>query len=573
VSRETTFADFRFPRLLSSFFLLLAGWIWLVTGAAAGQDASKCAGCHDQSAKIKNTPQADLGCDTCHTDREKYPHPKAAVTSTCRDCHTSQAEQHADSVHGRALKAGNAGAPDCAMCHSSAHEVLRPRSPEFHKAVPDTCGMCHDKISAEFKESIHGKAVADGVPEAPVCTDCHGEHSIQSHQSKDSPVHTSHIQETCGSCHGDVRLSRKFGLPADRVITFEASFHGLAAKAGSQTVANCASCHGVHNIYPSKDKRSTTNTANLQKTCGSCHPGAGQRFALGTVHWTDGSGEPAPVRIARQFYIITIGTVIGLMLLHNGGDWIRKLRRLRLRPVSAIPDGGHPRGKNHVIDVRMYPWERVQHLLLLTSFITLGWTGFALKFPDQWWAWPLVRWETSWPVRGTVHRVASVVFMIAGFLHVISIAVSPRLRRHWQKFIPRLNDIREAVRNTAYNLGFTSKRPRISPYSYIEKAEYWALIWGGIVMLVTGVMLWANNFFLSRVPKVLLDLATAVHFYEAVLACLAIVVWHFYFVIFDPDVYPMDTGWLTGKTVRRHDESQNGEESHSEVELEHASDR
>lgn len=556
--RDTTFADFRFTRLIHTFLYLLAGWIWLVIGVAVGQDAKTCASCHDQAAKIKNTPHADLGCETCHTGRETYPHPKTATTSTCGECHSEQFAQHANSVHGRALKAGNAGAPDCAMCHTSAHEVLRPRSPEFHKAVPDTCGMCHDKIAAQYKDSIHGKAVADGVPEAPVCTDCHGEHSIQSHNSTSSPVHASHIQETCGSCHGDVRLSRKFGLPADRVVTFEASFHGLAAKAGSQTVANCASCHGVHNIYPSSDKRSTINPANLQKTCGACHPGAGQRFALGTVHWTDGQGEPGPVRIARQFYMVTIASVIGLMLLHNGGDWLRKLQRLRLRPIAAAPHtahahfGPHP----HVVDIRMYPWERVQHILLLTSFIVLGWTGFALKFPDHWWAWPLVRWETSWPVRGTVHRIASVIFMIAGLLHVISIAVSPRLRKHWMNFIPRLNDMREAIRNMAYNVGLTSKRPHISPYSYIEKAEYWALIWGGIVMLVTGVMLWANNFFLSRVPKVLLDLATAVHFYEAVLACLAIVVWHFYFVIFDPEVYPMDTGWWNGKTVRKHGEPQ-----------------
>jgi hypothetical protein len=69
-------------------------------------------------------------------------------------------------------------------------------------------------------------------------------------------------------------------------------------------------------------------------------------------------------------------------------------------------------------------------------------------------------------------------------------------------------------------------------------------------MALTGWMLWANNLMLRWLPKAVLDIATAVHFYEAVLATLAIVVWHFYFVIFDPDVYPMDLAWLTGKSPR-----------------------
>jgi hypothetical protein len=69
-------------------------------------------------------------------------------------------------------------------------------------------------------------------------------------------------------------------------------------------------------------------------------------------------------------------------------------------------------------------------------------------------------------------------------------------------------------------------------------------------MIVTGFMLWGNNLMLALFPKLWLDVATSVHFYEALLATLAIVVWHFYTVIFDPDVYPMDTAWLTGVSVK-----------------------
>ena len=88
----------------------------------------------------------------------------------------------------------------------------------------------------------------------------------------------------------------------------------------------------------------------------------------------------------------------------------------------------------------------------------------------------------------------------------------------------------------------------------MEKAEYWAVVWGAIVMAAAGIMLWANNLMLALFPKAWLDVATSVHFYEAVLATLAIVVWHFYSVIFDPDVYPLDTALLTGVSVKKIEE-------------------
>jgi cytochrome b subunit of formate dehydrogenase len=80
--------------------------------------------------------------------------------------------------------------------------------------------------------------------------------------------------------------------------------------------------------------------------------------------------------------------------------------------------------------------------------------------------------------------------------------------------------------------------------------EYWAVVWGTAIMGATGVLLWANNLTLRYLPKTTLDFATTVHFYEAVLATLSILVWHFYGVIFDPDVYPLETAFLTGISVK-----------------------
>ncbi|MEO8658415.1 MAG: cytochrome b/b6 domain-containing protein [Bryobacteraceae bacterium] len=517
--------------------------------AMAADPPADCLGCHDQGDKVKASAHATVGCATCHEKHDVYPHQANIPKPVCGSCHSAIAGQHAASVHGQEISKGNAGAPDCAMCHGAAHEVTRATTAAFKKNVPDTCGMCHSEVAEQFKVSVHGKAVAQGNSEAPVCTDCHGEHNILRPKDLKSSVNASNIRETCGHCHGDVRLMRKFGLPQDRLTSFDASFHGLAGKSGSQTVANCASCHGVHNILPSADPKSMINTRNLAATCGKCHPGAGTRFAIGTIHIGEGGEEPAPVRWARLFYLSVIPGTIGLMLLHHGGDWVRKLFRYRLRADSAalVPLIVTER------ELRMLPWERIQHALLAVSFITLAWTGFALKYPEEWWSRPLLLAEANWPVRGVIHRFAAVVMVAVSVIHVVSLFVSRRLRHHWLDLFPAKRDLYEGFGVLAYNLGLRKTKPKVSPHSYVEKVEYWAVVWGTLVMAVTGGLLWFNRITLQWMPKAWLDFATSVHFYEALLASLAILVWHFYTVIFDPDVYPMDIAWLTGRSVRRRD--------------------
>ena len=98
-----------------------------------------------------------------------------------------------------------------------------------------------------------------------------------------------------------------------------------------------------------------------------------------------------------------------------------------------------------------------------------------------------------------------------------------------------------------YNLGLTPVKPKLDRFSYIEKAEYWALIWGTLVMAGTGFAMWLDNSFMNLFGKLGYDVARSIHYYEAILATLAIIVWHFYFVIFNPDSYPMNTAWFTGK--------------------------
>ena len=104
-----------------------------------------------------------------------------------------------------------------------------------------------------------------------------------------------------------------------------------------------------------------------------------------------------------------------------------------------------------------------------------------------------------------------------------------------------------------YYLGLQEREARSSArFNYAEKAEYWALVWGTALMGLTGVMLWAKVWVGNLLARWWVDVATAVHFYEAILATLAIVVWHFYQVFFDPDVYPMNWAWWDGKMPVEH---------------------
>jgi cytochrome b subunit of formate dehydrogenase len=212
---------------------------------------------------------------------------------------------------------------------------------------------------------------------------------------------------------------------------------------------------------------------------------------------------------------------------------------------------GYDAGHDADHEIRMLPFERIQHAVLAISFLTLVWTGFALKYPDQWWARPLLLLEGAHSMRSLIHRVAAAVFIGISVTHLISLIASRKLRDHWKEMLPNTNDPREALSGFAYNLGLGDHPPVRSPHSYIEKAEYWAVVWGAVVMAASGTMLWANNLTLKLLPKAWLDVATSVHFYEALLATLAIVVWHFYSIIFDPDVYPLNTAFLTGKTIKQ----------------------
>jgi formate dehydrogenase gamma subunit len=202
----------------------------------------------------------------------------------------------------------------------------------------------------------------------------------------------------------------------------------------------------------------------------------------------------------------------------------------------------------HRLYLRMTLNERLQHGILALSFIILVITGFMLRYPDSWWV-TLLR-DLKCPLcdyRGLIHRIAGVVMCLAGIWHFTYVAFTARGRELIHDLFPRFQDLKDMIGILRFNLGLSRKRPLFGRFSYMEKAEYWALIWGSIVMTVTGFLLWYENVTIGLLTKLGFDISLTVHFYEAILATLAIVVWHLYFVIFNPDVYPMNLSWLTGR--------------------------
>jgi cytochrome b subunit of formate dehydrogenase len=294
----------------------------------------------------------------------------------------------------------------------------------------------------------------------------------------------------------------------------------------------------VHNILPSTDSRSTVNHANLNATCGKCHVGVTQKFTLTKVHQegsSSGDIGALAVRWVRWFYLALIGAVIGVMFLHNAILWRGKARARRalMNPMME----------------RMSPEQRWQHLILLTSFIVLVVTGFALKFPNSWIAGLLGNGER---LRGLVHRIAGVILIGAGIYHLFYLAITREGRRLIRDLAPRPKDAFDLWGTMRYHLGLSRTKPAFGRFSYAEKAEYWALVWGTALMALTGIMIWAKVWVGNLVARWWVDVATAIHFYEAILATLAILVWHLYQVIFDPDVYPMNWAWWDGKMPVEH---------------------
>ena len=190
---------------------------------------------------------------------------------------------------------------------------------------------------------------------------------------------------------------------------------------------------------------------------------------------------------------------------------------------------------------------RFQHIVMFTSVIILVITGMPIKFPEFVLSRFLVNMWGGIHNATIVHRIGAGMLIYFMVHHLFYTVFSRQGRRDFILLIPTPKDARDAVQNVRHFLGKTGEKPRFGRFSYIEKFDYWAVYWGCVIMIGSGLCLWFEGIVLKYFPKYILDVAHEMHSDEAMLATLAIVIWHFYNVHFNPDRFPGTLMWWHGQ--------------------------
>lgn len=532
-------------------------------------EIASCNVCHSDIAKehqesihgislAKGIEEA-AACWDCHGSHDivKVDDPNSRVTSenlaeTCGTCHDDpdfankfnlithrSGLRFEDSFHYTLIKKRNLDVDlSCSTCHG-VHNIknrIQPGSTISAFGINETCEQCHADVVHEYKNSIHWIGAQKGLRVAPVCSDCHSEHSPRAKELAEGTFSSKQFQEEiCISCHQDPILTSRLGLSQEEAYSYQDSYHGLAVQRNDPNAAYCIDCHNVHEILPQSSPESSVHKDNVLETCQKCHEDATQVFAESYSHVSQNKVAQEVEGVVSTIYFWLIVVIIGGMFLHNILIYVFEVRKRKQKE------------RTEVVIPRFTKNEVIQHVLLFTSFFALAITGFALKYPHSWWADGLYQFGMSEDVRQLIHRISAVIMISVGIYHIIYLFVTKRGRDVLTHLIPKFDDIKEAVQNLLYYLHIKKKPPEFDKFDYTEKAEYWALVWGTIVMGITGLILWFPTIVGDWAPVWLIKVSETIHFYEAILATLAIFVWHWFFVIFRPSEYPMSFVWVDGK--------------------------
>ena len=327
-----------------------------VKATSDGHDTPKpvdCARCHaEASAKYteglhsgKKDKEGDAPRATCVQCHGNHAIPrlgkiapaekKQAMEAMCKPCHGTEVSAYTDGRHGRS---SNSEVATCTDCHGN-HEMrskadpASPGSPVARANVPQTCGKCHEGVTRTYQESVHGRELAKGNTDVPVCTDCHHSHEIRSHYDPKSATYATHVSETCLKCHADQATIRKYDFPGLRAETYAESYHGAASKLGDTTVANCASCHSSHDIRASSDPKSSTHPDRLAATCGKCHTtdNPSKSMLSGKIHVETARQSHWITDLVFRLYMVLIAGTLGFFAFFIAIDLRRALRHRRAK--------------------------------------------------------------------------------------------------------------------------------------------------------------------------------------------------------------------------------------------------
>lgn len=273
--------------------------------------------------------------------------------------------------------------------------------------IPETCGWCHVGICKDCTDdtSIHGMKVAEGDPDAPVCTDCHTSHEI---------IHPDEVAfklasgERCGACH------------EDRIKHYQETFHGKVLAPGRGSVAACFDCHGHHDIVGIDDEHSRL-FGEKKLTCQQCHPSATAKFTGYLAHADHLNREHYPV--LYWTFVIMTAIVVGTFLFFGAHTimWFARSVLLLFRDRKRFMEIKRQAREDRESFIRFWLFEWFLHVLVMTSFLLLVATGMPLKFYYTGWAKAVVNAIGGLDAAAQWHRLGAVVTFAYFALHIGSL--------------------------------------------------------------------------------------------------------------------------------------------------------
>ena len=528
--------------------------------------------------KYGTSVHAKMDCVACHLEitDSVTPHQKSATVkkADCAQCHLNLWEETkklgktaekprlgivADNV--AAYRKSFHAKPDkddptklmaiCSDCHDVHTFDVPPRGTqerkEWHIAVPDICGRCHEDHLSDWTDSVHGKEATEKKNfKTAVCSDCHTTHDIVGSSTDKAKLS---ITASCGDCHKEAFAS------------YKASYHGQVNTLGYAYTAKCFDCHGSHAIQPSKDPKSKMHEKNRLKTCQKCHSGKEGKPPLATAGFLSFSPHGTSDDFAKYPEIwLTTKAMIALLIgvfaffwLHSGLWWYREYadrKAGKTQPhirTDALPAEF---ATKHVR--RFGPMWRLAHLLFALSVMILVLTGMAAFYAETGWARAVMAAFSGPQTAGLVHRVAAFTMLGIFFIHLI--AVSMNILRNWKdfkifgpdSFVPNWKDMYDMIGMFKWFAG-KGPRPAIERWSYWEKFDYWAVFWGMAIIGGSGMMLAFPHIVAKFLPGWVFNVAMVVHGEEAFLAAVFLFTVHFFNNHFRPDkLPPPDVVMFTG---------------------------